>query len=52
MLVIRRVIPDVGDFFVNVPFHASAYGRIELSEVADFHACFVMLSEAEAPYGQ
>ena len=52
MLVIRRVIPDVGDFFVNVPFHAPAYGRIELSEVADFHAYFVMLSEAEAPYGQ
>jgi len=37
MLVIRRAIPDVSDFFVNVPFHAPAYGRIELSEVADLH---------------
>ena len=52
MLVIRRVIPDVGNFLVNVPLNAAAYGRIELSQVADLHAYFVMLSEAEAPYGQ
>ena len=46
MRVIRRIIADVCNFFVNVPFYSSAEWRVKLSEVADFHV-FVTLSEVE-----
>src|SRR6476646_8966508 len=37
MFVARRVPVDVIDLFMKIAFHATAYGRIELGEVADLH---------------
>src|SRR5262245_32137645 len=37
MFVARRVPVDVIDLFVKIAFHATAYRRIELGEVADLH---------------
>ncbi len=47
MFVIRCVIPDVGNFLVDVPFHAPASRRVELGQVADFQGSFVIPSEVE-----
>ena len=37
MFVARRVPVDVIDLFMKISLHATAYGRVELGEVADFH---------------
>src|SRR4029077_10924766 len=37
VFIIRRVIPDVGNFLLEVPFHAPASRRVELGQVADLH---------------
>jgi len=37
MFVPRRVPMDVIDLFMKIAFHATAYRRVELGEVADFH---------------
>ena len=47
MFVTRRVSVDVIDLLVKISFHAPAYRRIELGQVADLHDIFVIPSKAE-----
>ena len=47
MFVTAGAVLNVVDFFVKVPFHAAAYRRVELSDVADFHPASVIPSEVE-----
>ena len=46
MLIVGRVVVDVRDLLVDVPFHAAAQRRIELRQITELHACFVISSES------
>ena len=51
MLIVGRVVVDVRDLLVDVPFHAAAQRRIELRQITELHAWFVISSESrEIPY--
>ena len=50
MLIVGRVVVDVRDLLVDVPFHAAAQRRIELRQITELHACFIISSESRDPY--
>src|SRR5205814_2558598 len=47
MLIVRRVLVDVGRLFVQVALYPAAARRIKLRNVADFHPLFVIPSGVE-----